>query len=484
MMFCPQAACKTIVPDTFRVLLSQRRRWINSTIHNLAELLLVRDLCGTFCFSMQFVVGMELVGTLVLPAAIAFTIYLLVITIIPGTTKPIVPLILLAIILGLPGVLIVVTSRRLAYVGWCVVDRRSCLTSQDADLPPLAAHMEFCPAGVRLLEHGRRASASCVLALTPQFSWGQTRKIAGEKAEKGHGDKEGEFDSSMVVMKRWSDWERERRWRLQTGSGAAMRDSSYDSIVRRQSPSVVSPQPHGSPGRAASNRYSVGSSSEIGGVGVASGSSSDHAFYRPANVVPGQAQLTSLPSVDGEVATVGAAYSSNAVHNRPNTLELPAPLAPRMGASGSRAGSGSDASPDPFYGEPETLDDASSLPSSSRPPRDYGRHVTSDESEPILNAISPPMASSPSLGQIVYTDDPVAYDPPASSVVGVGAPTSRQSRGFSLVDVGPVAPSAGSLRTVANRRTSAAGSDRPSRASILAPSPALPPGAAPARPSS
>jgi chitin synthase len=90
MMFCPQAYCKTVVPDTFRVLLSQRRRWINSTIHNLFELLLVRDLCGTFCFSMQFVVFMELVGTLVLPAAIAFTIYILVLTCIPNREKPVI----------------------------------------------------------------------------------------------------------------------------------------------------------------------------------------------------------------------------------------------------------------------------------------------------------------------------------------------------------------------------------------------------------
>lgn len=75
-VFVPQAVCKTIVPDQFSVLLSQRRRWINSTVHNLMELVLVRDLCGTFCFSMQFVVFIELVGTLVLPAAIAFTFYL------------------------------------------------------------------------------------------------------------------------------------------------------------------------------------------------------------------------------------------------------------------------------------------------------------------------------------------------------------------------------------------------------------------------
>ena len=75
-IFVPQAVCKTTVPDKFRILLSQRRRWINSTIHNLFELVLVRDLCGTFCFSMQFVVFIDLVGTLVLPVAIMFTIYL------------------------------------------------------------------------------------------------------------------------------------------------------------------------------------------------------------------------------------------------------------------------------------------------------------------------------------------------------------------------------------------------------------------------
>lgn len=75
-VFVPQAVCKTTVPESFKVLLSQRRRWINSTIHNLMELVLVRDLCGTFCFSMQFVVAVELIGTVVLPAAISFTVYL------------------------------------------------------------------------------------------------------------------------------------------------------------------------------------------------------------------------------------------------------------------------------------------------------------------------------------------------------------------------------------------------------------------------
>jgi chitin synthase len=70
LIFVPQAYCKTVVPDEFKVLLSQRRRWINSTIHNLMELALVRELCGIFCFSMQSFVILELIGTVLAPASI------------------------------------------------------------------------------------------------------------------------------------------------------------------------------------------------------------------------------------------------------------------------------------------------------------------------------------------------------------------------------------------------------------------------------
>ncbi|KAH8110691.1 glycosyltransferase family 2 protein [Phellopilus nigrolimitatus] len=197
MIFCPQAVCKTIVPDTFAVLLSQRRRWINSTVHNLFELLLVRDLCGTFCFSMQFVVFMELAGTLVLPAAISFTLYLIIESIIPGGANTTISLILLGIILGLPGLLIVVTSRKVAYVGWMFIYLIS-LPIWNFALPAYAFwHFD-------------------------DFSWGQTRQVLGDKGG-NHGDKEGEFDSSHIVMKRWAEFERERRWR----GGTQSRDSTF-----------------------------------------------------------------------------------------------------------------------------------------------------------------------------------------------------------------------------------------------------------------
>lgn len=184
LLFVPQAICKTIVPDEFRVLLSQRRRWINSTIHNLFELVLVPDLCGTFCCSMQFVVFMELVGTLVLPAAIVFTGVLITSTFISDPQW--IPLFLLAAILGLPALLILFTTRKLMYVIWFVIYVLA-LPIWNFILPVYAFwHFD-------------------------DFSWGQTRKIDGVvKGKDDHGKAEGMFDSSQVYMKRWHEFEHER----------------------------------------------------------------------------------------------------------------------------------------------------------------------------------------------------------------------------------------------------------------------------------
>ena len=63
--FSPDAQARTVAPESYRVLLSQRRRWINSTVHNLAELILLPELFGFCCFSMRFFVFVDLLGTVV-----------------------------------------------------------------------------------------------------------------------------------------------------------------------------------------------------------------------------------------------------------------------------------------------------------------------------------------------------------------------------------------------------------------------------------
>jgi len=191
MMFLPQARCRTIVPDTFKVLLSQRRRWINSTVHNLMELVLVRDTCGTFCFSMQFVVFMDLLGTVVLPIAIALTYSLIVgMALHPARSfEEAIPLMLLIAVLGLPAVLILITTRKVVYVFWMLIYLLA-LPIWNLVLP-IYAFWHF-----------------------DDFSWGETRKVEGEAKDEGHGDGGSTHRGAAIPMRRWEDWERSRLRKL------------------------------------------------------------------------------------------------------------------------------------------------------------------------------------------------------------------------------------------------------------------------------
>lgn len=191
-IFVPKAICKTVVPDKFKVLLSQRRRWINSTVHNLMELVLVKDLCGVFCFSMQFVIFIELVGTVVLPAAICFTIYVIVYA-ATSTPTPVLSLVLLSIIFGLPGLLIVITVSSWKYIVYFFIYLLA-LPIWNFVLPTYS-YWKF-----------------------DDFSWGETRKV-GDGDKSAHGENEGLFDSSHIVMKRWRDYERDRRYDTKVNHG-------------------------------------------------------------------------------------------------------------------------------------------------------------------------------------------------------------------------------------------------------------------------
>ncbi|KAJ2818108.1 Chitin synthase, class 1 [Coemansia sp. 'formosensis'] len=203
MMFMPQAICKTVVPDEFKVLLSQRRRWINSTVHNLMELVLVRNLCGAFCLSMQFSIFLDLIGTVALPVAIVLT-YILIVRACMTTYNSIsayLPLAMLIMVLFLPAVLIFITTRKWIYVAWMFVYLLA-LPIWNLVLPTYA-YWHF-----------------------DDFSWGETRKVHGEGKDKGHGDEGGHFDAGSVPMKRWEDYERKRLRSIKRKERKEIDDSS------------------------------------------------------------------------------------------------------------------------------------------------------------------------------------------------------------------------------------------------------------------
>ncbi|KAJ1033061.1 hypothetical protein NDA16_000340 [Ustilago loliicola] len=475
MMFVPQAVCKTIVPDTFRILLSQRRRWINSTVHNLFELVKVNDLCGTFCFSMRFVVFMELTGTLVLPAAIAFTLYVVVQAFLPNVPTPTIPLILLALILGLPGILIVVTSRKIAYVGWMLIYLLS-LPIWNFVLPMYAYwHMD-------------------------DFSWGATRVVQGENKNENHGDADGKFDPSHIVMKRWAEFERERRWK----SGTHSRDSTYDVVQRT-----------GSPERSGSTRYSVVSSDTFH-----SNPSGQHDQFGRAlpNAVSSSGSQYGHGPDPSEMSHTKSASSARARLDSVPLLELPAPLATdakqRTGASPPgtvvvprpRATSPSALphnSTHPALGNVNAFSPTQQQPARLPAPPGAGSYeayphtdIADEEKRPMIGSASSspdpeprrfvgadvavrhgsvsteqryPTVSESAYPMQAYTAEPETD----TSMSPITSPQSRPAtRGFSLVDDGPVASAQG-VRQVQR------GARRTSQMPNSAASPTAGPGAGP-----
>ncbi|KAF2472951.1 uncharacterized protein BDR25DRAFT_341731 [Lindgomyces ingoldianus] len=179
--FVPDAYALTAAPETWSILLSQRRRWINSTIHNLAELVFLKDMCGFCCFSMRFIVFIDLFGTLILPSICAYLGYLIY-TITSKTSQfPMFSIIILAAVYGLQAVIFII-KRQWQHVGWMIIY--------------ILAFPIY----------------SFVLPLysfwkQDDFSWGNTRVVIGEKGVKQvvTQDDEG-FDPKSIPLQRWDEY--------------------------------------------------------------------------------------------------------------------------------------------------------------------------------------------------------------------------------------------------------------------------------------
>jgi chitin synthase len=120
--FTPSATAYTQAPDSFAVLLSQRRRWINSTLHNLVELVRVQDLCGFCCVSMRFIVLIDLISTVIQPATVVYLVYLIYLTVRAIMNEEnlnivMVSFILLACIYGAQAVVFLL-KREFAHIVW------------------------------------------------------------------------------------------------------------------------------------------------------------------------------------------------------------------------------------------------------------------------------------------------------------------------------------------------------------------------------
>ncbi|KAF2430135.1 hypothetical protein EJ08DRAFT_612861 [Tothia fuscella] len=179
--FVPSALALTAAPETWSVLLSQRRRWINSTIHNLAELVFLKDMCGFCCFSMRFVVFIDLFGTIILPATCAYLAYLLYRVGTHTGQFPLISIIMLASVYGLQAVIFII-KRQWQHIGWMVI---------------------------YILAFPIYSFVLPIYSFWKQddFSWGNTRIVVGESGDKQVIAVEDEgFDPRSIPLQRWDDY--------------------------------------------------------------------------------------------------------------------------------------------------------------------------------------------------------------------------------------------------------------------------------------
>ncbi|KAL3468896.1 chitin synthase-domain-containing protein [Aspergillus californicus] len=179
--FIPDAYASTAAPETWSVLLSQRRRWINSTIHNLVELAALKDLCGFCCFSMRFVVMVDLLGTIILPATCVYLTYLIYRVASNTGPFPMISIIMLAGIYGLQAIIFIV-KRQWQHIGWMII---------------------------YLLAYPVYNFILPLYAFWKQddFSWGNTRVVIGEKGSKRVIAVDDEmFDPRSIPLQRWDDY--------------------------------------------------------------------------------------------------------------------------------------------------------------------------------------------------------------------------------------------------------------------------------------
>ncbi|KAJ7498041.1 glycosyltransferase family 2 protein [Mycena galericulata] len=216
--FCPDAVAHTMAPESWKILFSQRRRWINSTVHNLCELVLLPELFGFCCFSMRFFVFIDLLGTLILPATVVYLIYLIVVVATGKSAFPEIAIIMIAVTYGLQAIIFIL-KREFMLVGWLVVYILS-----------YPVYAFFLPV----------YSFWCM----DEFGWGNTRLVIGEGKEKKVIINEDEkFDDSMIPLKKFSEYEAEA-W--ETGSRHS-EDTGYSGKPRSRSRSRAPPSRGESP---------------------------------------------------------------------------------------------------------------------------------------------------------------------------------------------------------------------------------------------
>lgn len=208
MKFSPDAIAYTVAPSRWNVLLSQRRRWINSTVHNLVELLFLPEMCGFCFFSMRFMVFVDLLGTIILPATFTYLVYLIIICATHKAAVPIISIAMIAAVYGLQAIIFIL-KREFMLIGWMIVY-----------IIAFPVYSLFLPV--------------YSFWSMDDFSWGNTRRVVGEGKDKTIVyDDEERFEESMIPYRTFKEYEA-NAWEAASLPSDEERDEKSDAGYSRR----------------------------------------------------------------------------------------------------------------------------------------------------------------------------------------------------------------------------------------------------------
>lgn len=288
--FTPDAYCQTAAPESWSVLLSQRRRWINSTVHNLMELLRLREMCGFCCFSMRFIVFLDLFSTIILPVTCVYLGYLFYMLSDPTTQFPLFSIIMLASVYGLQA-LVFVLKRQWQHIGWMIIY-----------ILALPIYSFILP----------------IYSFWNQdnFSWGNTRIVVGEKGDKKVVAVENTpFDPRSIPLQRWDDYALANALPGRRGAPHEREYLGDDQYELDEIKSVYSSIPQGSVrGGAMSYRPPFMPPSPTNGMGMGMQRQSSNPYFDNRQSMAsfgGDVARRTSPYQDGRASAAGIRASAN-----------------------------------------------------------------------------------------------------------------------------------------------------------------------------
>ncbi|KAI6018633.1 hypothetical protein PISMIDRAFT_29839 [Pisolithus microcarpus 441] len=173
--FIRHARAETVAADNWKVLLSQHHHWINLTVHNLGELMFLDQLCGFYCFSMHFIVMVDLVSMLFQPVTVAYIVYLMVSSVYKHSTVLFISLIMIATVYGLQALVFILCHK------WMV----------------------FYILGIPIFSFMLPIYSFWCM---DDFSWSAMHLVLGESGKKIIVHDEGKFDAHSIYLMTWNDY--------------------------------------------------------------------------------------------------------------------------------------------------------------------------------------------------------------------------------------------------------------------------------------